>query len=82
MNRPNYRRLVEKGEIKTFTDLIKVFRKEMIETYQSQKEWPTYKVTAEDERDLRRIYSALQIDREVPFAVFAHIFNSRNSSPI
>jgi len=73
----DYRALLTAGKIRSFADLMTVFRNETIDTYNSAPSWPTYAPTEKDKVELGRICSMLDIAAYVPFSAFVQIFNSR-----
>jgi hypothetical protein len=75
MNKVKYRALVQSGKIQTFTDLVNVRRKEIIDIYNSRTIWPYYKPTRKETQLEKRIYIFLNLSDIVPFQTYIYIVN-------
>ncbi|HET6255149.1 MAG TPA: hypothetical protein VFE32_13805 [Puia sp.] len=82
MTKIDYRALIEEDQIQTLTDLVKVLRKDMIDTYNARDDWPNYEPTDDEEKLLWHIYCTLEITYEVPFPIFVYIYNLRKGDPV
>ena len=80
MPKVDYKSLFTTGKIETLSDLIRIFRKEVIETYNSKSNWPDYQPTEKGKEELGRIYLSLNLALEVPFSAFVQIINERTTT--